>query len=205
MIQDAPVPDLYRGKVNLWVEDALSRDYLKECWDGDPDIFFLTAGGKGSILAAVNDAHHRGYGNVFGFRDRDFEPSNYGRWRNTRKNPLCFVPTVHEVENYLLDAPALAGCVFNTGDRTPEAIAQRMRKEAGKLVWWMACRAVIAGLHDEFTQDFPEHPKCDAVTDHATASNYIISQDWYRKLAQRAMGATGAEEVESRLRAIRFS
>jgi hypothetical protein len=117
------------------------------------------------------------------------------------ESPLCFVPTVHEVENYLLDAAALAGCVFNTGDRTPESIGQRMRKEAGRLVWWMACRAVIAGFHDEFSQDFPEHPKCDAVTDQATASNYIASQEWYKKLGQRAKGATGAGEVESRLRA----
>ena len=199
MIQDVQLPGMYRGKVNLWVEDATTRSYFRECWANDPDIFFLTAGGNEGVHAILKDAQERGYGNVFGFRDRDFGPSNCIDWGNTQKAFRCFVPTVHEVENYLLDEVALAGCVLNTAHRTPAEINRRLEKRAGELVWWMACRTVIAGLRTDFTDDFPEHPKCPAVTDLASASNFITSQVWYKDLGGRAAGATAAGEIDRRL------
>lgn len=39
---DSNVPALYRGKINLWVEDTLTKEYLKEIWEADPDISFLS-------------------------------------------------------------------------------------------------------------------------------------------------------------------
>jgi len=199
MIQDIGLPEMYRGKVNLWVEDAISRVYLKECWQDDPDILFLTAGGNESVVAILNDAEERGYANVVGFVDRDFRKSNHADWFDPAKVFRRFVPTVHELENYLLNDAALAGAVINTGGRTNEDIRQRLEQRARELTWWMACRSVIAGLGDAFIGEFPGHPKCPQVVDLDSAENCIVEQEWFRQLKGRADNTTAAGEIRNRL------
>jgi len=198
---DIDLPGMYRGKINLWVEDAVTRVYLRECWDQDPDVLFLTAGGNESVGAILEDAHQRGYGNVFGFVDRDFRQTNYQNWLNSQSQLRRFVPTVHEVENYLLMENALTGCLLNTGSRSPNAIAQRLQVRAGELVWWMCCRQVIAGLRDEFVADFPCHPKCPQVTDAQSAEQYILSRPWYQQLLGKANVAARPNEIQNRIAA----
>lgn len=190
---------MYRGKVNLWVEDAITRVYLKECWQNDPDVLFLTGGGNDNVGAVVKDAEERGYRNVVGFIDRDFRMSNRADWLNLEKGSRRFVPTVHELENYLLDEAALAACAMNTGRRSAADILQRLQVRAGQLVWWMACRRVIADLREEFLGDFPEHPKCPQVDDQASAERYIVDQDWFKQLKERANTVTTTGEISTRL------
>ena len=199
MIKDVGLPEMYRGKVNLWVEDAITRVYLKECWQNDPDVLFLTGGGNDNVGAVVKDAEERGYRNVVGFIDRDFRMSNRADWLNLEKGSRRFVPTVHELENYLLDEAALAACAMNTGRRSAADILQRLQVRAGQLVWWMACRRVIADLREEFLGDFPEHPKCPQVDDQASAERYIVDQDWFKQLKERANTVTTTGEISTRL------
>jgi hypothetical protein len=190
---------MYRGKVNLWVEDAVSRVYLKECWQDDPDILFLTAGGNESVAAILNDAEARGYANVVGFVDRDFGTSNRADWLNPAKGFRRFVPTVHELENYLLDDAALAGAVINTGGRASGEIRGRFEKRAHELTWWMACRSVIADLADAFIGEFPRHPKCPQVVDLKSAEDCIVGQEWFKQLKGHSDSATAEGEIRNRL------
>ena len=56
MPRDVARAALYRGTINLWVEDELSREYLSALWKSPPDIFFLIAGGNEGVGAVVKDA-----------------------------------------------------------------------------------------------------------------------------------------------------
>ncbi len=40
MPRDVARAGLYRGLINLWVEDALTHEYLATLWN-DPSVFFL--------------------------------------------------------------------------------------------------------------------------------------------------------------------
>jgi hypothetical protein len=102
---------IYTAPLVLWVEDPLTRDYLDAIWT-DPDIRFLIAGGNESIPTVVEGARSDGHAHVFGFIDRDFRTSNRARWANPASRVSVFIPEAHEVENYLLDVDALAGCAL---------------------------------------------------------------------------------------------
>jgi hypothetical protein len=199
MILDVGLSELYRGKANVWVEDAITRTYLKECWSDDPDVLFLIAGGNEHVWAILKHAEEHGYTNVFGIADRDFRESNHPHWFNLAKNFRCFVPTVHEVENFLLDAPALTGSVTNTDGRTLQQIDDRLKARAGQLAWWMACRTVIMQIRAEFREGFLEHPKCPHVTDLPTAEKCILTHPWYQQLAARTATITTAGVITARL------
>jgi hypothetical protein len=190
---------MYRGKINLWVEDAVTRVYLRECWAQDPDVLFLTAGGSESIRGVMEDASQRGFGNVFGFMDRDFRQANVERWLNLQSQLRTFVPAVHECENYLLDEHALAGCSLNTGGRPAADIAQRLQQRAGELVWWMSCRKVIADLRDKFFADFPSHPKCPKIINAQDAEQYILSHQWFQQLLAKTNAAVHLGEIGHRI------
>lgn len=193
MTAESSIPSLYRGKINLWVEDVLTREYLKDIWEDDPDFFFLIAGGKENISAILKDAEEQGYSNVFGYVDRDFGQSNRAGWTDMTKCARRFVSDLHEIENFLLDKDALAGCALNTESRSAPEIDDRLKARASELVWWMACRSVIIELRKDFREDFLEHPKCPDVCDLDSAEKYITSQGWFSGLKARAdkVSATG--------------
>src|SRR5690348_16926309 len=109
---------LYRGIINLWVEDELSREYLSKIWNTPPDVFFLIGGGNEGVNAVVKDAESAGFPNVFGLIDCDFRPTNRIHWNAPAKTFRTFVLPVHEIENYLLDPQALAASRLNTLGRT---------------------------------------------------------------------------------------
>jgi hypothetical protein len=201
MTRDIGLQGLYRGKVNLWVEDQLASSYLKVCWNDDPDVLFLIAGGNEHVAAVVKHAEQSGYENVVGFIDRDFRQSNRADWSNAAKQFRCYVPEVHEVENYLLNYTALAGNITNTGGRTAAEIEARLLKRANELQWWMACRTVIMEFRSEFRESFLEHPKCPQVTDLYSAEQCIVGQAWFQNLAARTAAATAVGQITSRLNA----
>ena len=62
------------------------------------------------------------------------------------KTSRRFILSVHEIENYLLDAAALAASRFNNLGKTIAEIETMMTTAAGRLGWWAACRDVVAEL-----------------------------------------------------------
>ena len=190
---------IYRpDRIHLWVEDPVTREYLGSCWN-DADVVFHIAGGNQGVEAILKDAQDQGFTSVFGFVDQDFGPTNRSEWLNPVKTFRRFVSGVHELENFLLDPDALAGCELNTGHRTPAEITQRCEQRAIELVWWMACRRVIKQLHAECCQGFLEHPKCPQVTDLMTAQNWIVSQNWFNQISTRADLISTPGEIGGRL------
>lgn len=93
------LPKLYRRAINVWVEDALTSEYLCDVWR-DPKVLCLISGSTDSIPPAVHDARRNHLKNVFGVADRDFNDTNYSRWANP--DVSVFVLPVREVENYVI-------------------------------------------------------------------------------------------------------
>jgi hypothetical protein len=201
MSVDSNVPDLYRGKINLWVEDSLTKEYLKGVWEDDPDFTFMIAGGNENVSAILRDAEEQDRINVFGYIDRDFGRSNRPDWNNPDKQSHRFVSDQHEIENFLLDPAALEGCALNTGGRRADDIELRMRKRAEELAWWMACRQVIVILRNDFRENFLEHPKCPKIVDSTSAVEYITSQPWFTCLRERATAVAAPGEIQLRVEA----
>ena len=97
---------LYKNRpVVLWVEDPLTRTWLHHLWQ-DADIGLLVAGGNDAVFAAVRDARAEGHVNVFGFRDRDFIPSNQARWGDPAKGLAEHQRTSQTVNPSLLNLHA---------------------------------------------------------------------------------------------------
>lgn len=197
MPKDIEVSSLYNGKINLWVEDSLTREYLDGVWQ-DTSIKYLIAGGHEGIRSVVKDAEEAKYRNVFGLTDRDFRPSNHPDWSNPTKTFRTFVLPVHEIENYLLDAESLSGCQLNNIRRTQSEVEQLMVDRASLLCWWAACRKVIGELRSRFRTSFLNDPKCPQVTDLAQAHGHICKSDWFRHLATHTAQST-EQDIEKML------
>ncbi len=182
MTRDVARAALYRGSINLWVEDETTRAYLSELWN-DPDIAYFIGGGNEGVKAIVKDAEEAGFRNVFAVIDRDFRESNTANWLAPGKTFRTFILPVHEIENYLLDASALAACRFNNIHRTEADIEGFMSTHAGKLCWWAACREVVAELKHRFRDGFLPDPKSPPVDTEAEAYRHICDSDWFKRLA----------------------
>lgn len=196
MPRDLDVSSLYRGAINLWVEDPLAADYLATVWGSPPEVVLLIGGGNLGVRAILDDAEKSGFSNVFGLIDGDFRPSNRADWMNPAKTFRTFALSAHEVENHLLDPAALAGCVFNNVNsgvgRTAVEIEAEMTRKAGELGWWMSCRDVLSQLSHLFRDDFPGHPKCPHITDQAQAESFILVSPWFATLSAKMAQATDA-------------
>ncbi len=200
MTATADLPGFYRGAINLWVEDPLVRDYLREAWAGDPAVVFYVGGGREGVLAIVKEAEEAGLRNVFAYVDRDLYETNRPDWTDPNKTSRRFVASVHEIENFLLDEEALAGCRLNTGNRTCDEIRDRLQQRAAELDWWMACRRVIVEIREGFWKGFPAHPNPSQVNSQSTAEQYLRSSPWLDTLPQRTAGLRPAD-VSDRLAA----
>jgi hypothetical protein len=113
----------------------------------------------------VKDAEVAGFPNVFGLIDRDFRQTNQSEWSNPGKMFRTFVLRVHEIENHLLDAAALASIRLNNSGKTPAEIETMMSTAASRLCWWAACRDVVAELRKRFRDGFLRDPSCDVDTE----------------------------------------
>jgi hypothetical protein len=194
MPRDVARAALYRGIINLWVEDELTREYLSAVWNHPTDVFFLIGGGNEGVSAVVKDAESAGFANVFGLIDRDFRPTNRSRWSSPGKTFRTFVLPVHEIENYLLDPEALVASRLNTLRRTATQIEGYLTAAAGKLTWWAACRQVVAELKSRFRDSFIADPPCGVIADEVNALGHICDSDWFRKLPREA-ARTSQEDV----------
>jgi hypothetical protein len=193
MPRDVARAALYRGIINLWVEDELTREYLSAVWTHPPDVFFLIAGGNEGVSAVVKDAEAAGFPNVFGPIDRDFRPTNRADWNAAGKTFRRFVLPVHEIENDLLDPEALASSRLHTLNRTAEQIDGYLMAAAGRLTWWAACRRVVAELKSRFRDRFVPEPPCGRIADESSAINHICTSEWFRNLAAEATQTTTEE------------
>jgi hypothetical protein len=192
MPRDVARATLYRGQINLWVEDELSREYLSALWN-DPGVAFFIAGGNDGVRAVVQDTDPADFPNVFGVIDRDFRPTNRARWTAPGGTFRTFVLPVHEIENYLLDPTALAASRLNTLGQTGAQVEDHLRRAAGRLTWWAACREVIAELKRRFREEFVPDPGCGAVTDEAGALDHIVRSSWFARLAGECSRTTEPE------------
>jgi hypothetical protein len=183
---------LYRAPINLWVEDELTRAYL-DAVGNSPVIAYLIAGGNEGVQAIVSDAEKAGFPNVFGLIDRDFRQSNKPSWMDRNKTFRRFILPVHEIENYLLDADALAASRFNNLGRSTDDIEAMMTTAAGRRCWWAACRDVVAELRRRFRHDFMPDPTCPPVESEAQARAHICQSPWFVKLAQETGRTTEAD------------
>ena len=169
--------------VVLWVEDRLTKEYLQRIWQPEDQLFqILIAGSAENVIAVVRDLQEKGYGHVFGFTDRDFRTSNRSQWNSPSQNMLIYRPERFEIENYLLDWEALAGCDENKSrfDRPQIDIEQCATRYAEKMLCWMACRKVLSDFHHRLVDHFPTHPKVTQINSLPDAENYIqTARDWW--------------------------
>lgn len=193
MTATAKFPGFYRGLINLWVEDTMTRDYLRKVWQDPPAIMFYVGGGNEGVSAVLREAEIAGLNNVFAFIDRDFNASNRANWNNPVATSRRFVSSCHEIENHLLAPDALANCALNTGNRNAADIKMRMHQRATELAWWLACRCVIAETRAATLQDFPSHPKCPPVVDQTSAEAYILGLSWWAHIQAYVPSLTSAD------------
>lgn len=167
----------------LWVEDRMTKEYLQRVWQPEDQLFqILIAGSLENVTAVVRDLQRSGYGHVFGFTDRDFRNSNRSQWNRPSPDMLIYRPDRFEIENYLLDWAALAGCDENVNrfSRTRTDIEQHATRYANRMLWWMACRQVLSDFHERLVGHFPAHPKADHINSVQDAENYIrTARNWW--------------------------
>lgn len=184
MPRDVASNALYSGQINLWVEDDLTRSYLSALWS-DPAVKFLIGGSRNGVIAILQDSEDSGYTNVFGLIDRDHGKTNYADWFVPTRTFRRFILPRHEIENYLLDSPALQGCKFNKHNRSVEDIDQFLNKTAQGRCWWMACCDVVSQIRELFFDKFIKHPKTHPDDTEAAARESITQTEWFKALQDK--------------------
>ena len=170
---------LYKNRpVTLWVEDALTRDYLTAAWDVPSKIQLLVAGSSSGVSTLANSARKSGYKSVYGLCDRDFGATNYSTWS---KGTPVFRLQMHEIENALLDPSALHSALVVLGRQRSEAdIRKRLIQEASAACWGMALGSTFAWMRRTLCRDFPESPDLMNVSDRRAAVAHILHSAWWK-------------------------
>lgn len=185
-------PVLVERKIVLLVEDRVTRGYLAEAWGPDQQFFNIRAvGGSSTVKGMVEELRSDRQANVFGFVDRDFGKTNGAIW-NASNGPVVFRPTFHEIENVLLDWPALAGCEINQSRRHPHLpgdLEQTAVAEARKQPWWLACRNCLSAWQRDLGEPFPKAPKLAEMTGFQPAFDHLAESPWLQSLQQRTDAA----------------
>jgi hypothetical protein len=144
---------LYRGALNVWVEDPMTHDVLTYLWR-DPEINVLVTQGKPGVQLMVR-SNPSPY-TVYGVVDRDFDDDNEAEWERSECSVLRL--PAHELENLLLDFEILAS--LSKGE-TAAGIRARAHARATELLWWMVCKAVLRELQEDLGRGFPGDPPSD--------------------------------------------
>jgi hypothetical protein len=182
----------------LWVEDAVTRDYLTKVWGDPSEIAFLIAGGNEAVSPAVETAG-RDIPHVFGLIDRDFGTSNVGTWNNPQVR--VFRLPRHEVENYCLDSVAIQGCGLNNRGRDQGPVDSELLRLASMQPSWLACRRVLSRMQVGVSGDFPADPKIANILTVVEAEQHIVTCSWYTQLMPRSSRWTAAGVVLAELQA----
>jgi len=172
--------DAVAAPIIVWVEDAITEAYLNKLWD-DNEIRILVAGSAPTVEAAATDARKAGLKNVFGIRDRDFGKTNFGTWTDYGKEIRVFRLRRHEMENYLLDWGALAGCRENRRGKKAHDIEAEVKDHAASLDWWLATKRTLFDLSTKLTKGFPASPGQTKIKTHQGAVAFVLQgSKWYR-------------------------
>ena len=184
---------LYKNrKASLWVEDSLTRQYLKAVWGEDLNLAILVAGGTESVRGLTSKARQAGHGCVFGICDRDFGSTNRSRWSATTD---VFRLDMHEIENaalhddqVLADAAAALG-----GRRDAKAIQSMLATTAQDCSWGMALGATLRWLHEQHNDGFPDSRGLLGVRERDAAFARIEASRWWLDTLPQ-LGATMARD-----------
>ena len=149
--------DLYRGPLNVWVEDPLSHAVLTELW-ADTQINVLVTAGKPGVIHLVQANPEPLRRQVHGIVDRDFDDGNEGDW--PREGCRILRTTTHEMENLLLDFDVLAE--LSRGEPADRIRAQALGR-AREILFWMAGKAVLREMQGQLGSGFPPDPRLDAL------------------------------------------
>ena len=105
---------LYRGTINLRVEDKLTQAYLSEIWNDPAIAFFVGGGNEGlTLLPCINESKNVGpWKRLCHDRRRFSLETNQEDWLNPDKAIRRFILPDHEIENYFLHAEALAAAAI---------------------------------------------------------------------------------------------
>lgn len=185
------------GRIVLWVEDSLTRDYLRAAWRSPVDIAFFVANGGEHVpsLATAARQNSPAFQHVFGILDRDFGYSNRASW-NTADN--FYLPR-HEIENYLLDADAFTASRYNTRNRSCSDVTTEIQRLAKLQPAWLACRQTLKTLRHQATDGFSRSPSLLDIVDPPTAVNHIVTLPWFQQVASRLTFSLTVVETSRRI------
>lgn len=205
MIASSPSNSAHTSRpITLWVEDEITKEYLLKLWQPEDQFCYIRiAGPKDVVRGLVHDERLQGKRNIFGLVDRDFGKSNREKWKDLNPELGPFCPSVFELENFLLSWEALEQCSENQRlfKRTRNEIESRAKRDAEKMVWWMACRSVISGFRDLLVGNFIAHPTIENISSETEAINFITNNAWYQNLSSTSATILQAESVAQRLQA----
>lgn len=181
----------------LWVEDLVTSVYLQTLWRHDRRFQLYVGGGHEVLSAVVESARRMQLSHVYCLRDRDFGPTNRLRWKEP--DVSTFALETFELECFLLDPAALASCAINTAGKTEEWLDDHLRARAQTLLWWMACRKVLAGLREARQAKFPSHPKRGQVATQADAERVVLDNEWVMATAPGLPEKVASERLRADL------
>lgn len=183
MANETAIMELYRlARINIWVEDELTRQTLYALWD-DATIQVMNAGSEEGVKHMVNGTEAAVRGTVFGVVDRDFRQDNRQAWADS--STRIFRLPAHEVENLLLDFDALARV---SGQVSSADIALEAKKRARELLWWTACKGVLRSVVEDAPGVPRDPPQPTApgqgVDDEASAVAHLAAPEYWLGLGQ---------------------
>ncbi|MBK7830645.1 DUF4435 domain-containing protein [Nannocystis sp.] len=164
--------DLYRGRLNVWVEDDMTRVILTELWR-DRMLHVISAGGSEAVRymvrAAASNPSLKDL--VFGVVDRDHEDDGPD-W--SLPNTTTFVLPVHEIENLLLDFEVLGALA----DRPPGELRAMARAYVREQRWWAVGKMILRELRRAMTSDFPTDPP-EGLRDAGSVAAWLEKQPYW--------------------------
>lgn len=194
---------LSQKPIVLIVEDRITKEYLYAIWGADQQHFnILTSGGHQVVTGTVQDLRKHGSKTVFGLIDKDFAQNNVARWSDPNSPPDIFRPSFHELENFLLDWEALAGCDLNQRRSRPSSAAEIenwAKSEAEKQPWWLACRKCLSALQQRHGHGFPSAPTVATMTNLQSAHDYIANSLWFSSLQATTNEILNNKHIEKQL------
>jgi hypothetical protein len=197
-MEPSPLAALYNAApIILWVEDLVTSVYLRAVWQYDRRFQLYVGGGHEVLAAVVEDACRSGRSHVYGMRDRDFGPTNRPRWKQA--DVSIFALETFEIECFLLDPAALASCAINTAGKTEAWLDDHLRAQAQTLLWWMACRKVLADLREARQAKFPSHPKRGQVATQEDAERVLLDNEWVMVTAPGLSKKVAGERLRAAL------
>lgn len=152
------------GRLDLYVEDALTEQYLGTLFQLESGWLNITqVGGREAVRAMVAAERGRGNQQAFGWQDRDFGGDNTAKWDEA--GTYVFRGTYHEIENYMLDWEAMKEGEKSSGIFQFQQVAHDF---AESMVFVVACWRELRVLQRFIGEGFPKQadiPELESLDD----------------------------------------